>query len=122
ALAAWLHAHMPPGSVVSFMLPNWHEAAVVYHAITLAGMVAHPILPSLREHELKFQLDDVGSRMLFCPREFRGYDYVAMYERIHASLATAARLVVVRDDPGPHLCYADLLEGPDVPGAPVLDA
>src|SRR5690606_26886831 len=99
-----------------------HEAAVVYHAITLAGMVAHPILPSLREHELKFQLDDVGSRMLFCPREFRGYDYVAMYERIHASLATAARLVVVRDDPGPHLGYADLLEGPDAPGAPVLDA
>ncbi len=29
----------PSGSVVSFMLPNWHEAAVIYMAATLAGMV-----------------------------------------------------------------------------------
>lgn len=122
ALAANLMARMPAGSVVSFMLPNWHEAAVVYHAITLAGMVAHPVLPSLREHELKFQLDDVGSRMLFCPREFRRHDYVAMFERIRDSLATSASLVVVRGDPGPHLRYADLLEGPAAMDTPPLDA
>src|SRR5690554_294649 len=50
-LAHGLLARAPAGSVVSFMLPNWHEAAVLYHAITLAGMVAHPVLPSLRDHE-----------------------------------------------------------------------
>ena len=49
---------MPAGSVVSFMLPNWHEAAVIYLAATLAGMVVNPILPSLRDHELQFILDD----------------------------------------------------------------
>ena len=27
-----LIARMPAGSVVSFMLPNWHEAAVIYLA------------------------------------------------------------------------------------------
>ena len=54
---------MAPGSVVSFMLPNWYEAAVVYHAATLAGMVVNPILPSLRDRELRFILDDASS----CP-------------------------------------------------------
>ncbi len=32
----------PPGSVVSFMLPNWHEAAVIYPAATLAGHGGQP--------------------------------------------------------------------------------
>ena len=55
-------ARMPAGSVVSFMLPNWHEAAVIYLGATLAGMVVNPILPSLRDRELRFILDDADSR------------------------------------------------------------
>ena len=58
-LAAALLSRMPTGSVVSFMLPNWHEAAVIYLAATLAGMVVNPILPSLRDHDLRFILEDV---------------------------------------------------------------
>ena len=65
ALAHTLTARMPPGSVVSFMLPNWHEAAVIYLAATLAGMVVNPILPSLRDRELPFILSDADSRMIF---------------------------------------------------------
>ena len=38
-LATALLDRLPRGSVVSFMLPNWHEAAVIYLAATLAGMV-----------------------------------------------------------------------------------
>ena len=53
ALAQALLSRMPTGSVVSFMLPNWHEAAVVYLGATLAGMVVNPILPSLRDRELR---------------------------------------------------------------------
>ena len=51
ALAQAMLARAPSGSVVSFMLPNWYEAAVIYLAATLAGMVANPILPSLRDRE-----------------------------------------------------------------------
>ena len=41
-LANALLARMPVGSVVSFMLPNWHEAAVVYLGATLAGNGRQP--------------------------------------------------------------------------------
>ena len=56
ALAHAMLDRAPTGSVVSFMLPNWHEAAVIYLAATLAGMVVNPILPSLRDRELQFIL------------------------------------------------------------------
>lgn len=68
ALAAAMLARIPTGSVVSFMLPNWHEAAVIYLAATLAGMVVNPILPSLRDHDLRFVLEDADTAMVFVPR------------------------------------------------------
>ena len=82
ALAQALLSRMPTGSVVSFMLPNWHEAAVVYLASTMAGIAVNPILPSLRDRELRFILDDVDSRMIFVPSEFRQHDYLAMVDRV----------------------------------------
>ena len=84
-------ARMPAGSVVSFMLPNWHEAAVVYLAATLAGMVVNPILPSLRDRELRFILDDVDSRMIFMPASSRQHDYAAMLDRVDVADGLAAR-------------------------------
>lgn len=67
SLARGLLLRAVTGSVVSFMLPNWHEAAVIYHAATLAGMVVNPILPSLRDRELTFMLQDAESRIIFIP-------------------------------------------------------
>jgi len=58
-LAQTMLERVPSGSVVSFMLPNWHEAAIIYLAATLAGMVVNPILPSLRDRELLFILKDL---------------------------------------------------------------
>ncbi len=111
-LARVLAARMPAGSVVSFMLPNWQEAAVVYHAATLAGMMVNPILPSLRNHELRFILDDADSRIIFMPAAFRGYDYAPMLSRVTASMDDPPEVVVVRGDPGAHTAYDDLLHAP----------
>ncbi|RJF91295.1 AMP-binding protein [Sphingomonas cavernae] len=109
-LAHAMLARFAPGSVVSFMLPNWHEAAVIYMAATLAGMVAHPILPSLRDHDLRFMLADVGSRMIFVPAEFRGHDYSAMLGRVAEQLENPPEIVVVRGESGPHTSCPQLLE------------
>ena len=91
ARAEHCSTRMPTGSVVSFMLPNWHEAAVIYLAATLAGMVVNPILPSLRDRELQFILADAASRMIFVPSEFGGHDYASMLSRVTAQLADRHR-------------------------------
>jgi acyl-CoA synthetase (AMP-forming)/AMP-acid ligase II len=99
ALAQALLEDMPIGSVVSFMLPNWHEAAVIYLAATMAGMVVNPILPSLRDRELFFILNDAGSRMIFVPSVFGRHDYVSMLGRVTAQMDSPPEVVVVRGAP-----------------------
>jgi len=124
-LANALLARMPPGSVVSFMLPNWHEAAVIYLAATLAGMVVNPILPSLRDRDVRFILEDVETAMIFVPHRFGGHDYAAMLERVTAAMNHAPEVVVLRGEAGSHTPYPALLglrlPGPDPAKLPALD-
>ena len=121
ALAQALMSRMPPGSVVSFMLPNWHEAAVVYHGATLAGMVVNPILPSLRDHELSFILADADARAVFVPSTFNKHDYVAMLDRVTGAMAAPPEVVVVRGGPGDHTPYESLVKGEGTAALPVLN-
>jgi len=109
ALAQAMLARAPAGSAVSFMLPNWHEAAVIYLAATLAGMVVNPILPSLRDRELQFILNDVQARLVFVPASFRQQDYLAMMSRVVARLPVPPEVVVLRGDAGLHTPYGTLL-------------
>jgi acyl-CoA synthetase (AMP-forming)/AMP-acid ligase II len=120
-LAQILMARMPPGAVVSFMLPNWHEAAVIYLAATLAGMVVNPILPSLRDHELQFILSDANSRMVFVPSAFGGHDYVAMMERVTDAMTSPPEVVVLRGSAGRHTPYPSLFDEHVTSGLPVLN-
>ncbi len=121
-LARALLARMPTGSVVSFMLPNWHEAAVIYMAATLAGMVVNPILPSLRDRELLFILQDVESRVVFVPSVLRQQDYAAMMSRVIAQMDSPPDVVVVRGDAGSHAPYGSLFQRNDGKyDLPVLD-
>lgn len=118
-LAQVLLERMPAGSVVSFMLPNWHETAIIYLAATLAGMVVNPILPSLRDHELAFILADCDSRMIFVPGSGGGdCDYPAMLRRVAVRLPQPPEVVVVRDPARP-----DALADPPAAqrALPVLD-
>jgi len=121
-LARALLARMPTGSVVSFMLPNWYEAAVIYMAATLAGMVVNPILPSLRDRELLFILQDVESRVVFVPSVLRQQDYAAMMSRVIAQMDSPPDVVVVRGDAGGHAPYGSLFQRNDGKyDLPVLD-
>ncbi|VEG38885.1 acyl-CoA synthetase [Mycolicibacterium flavescens] len=122
ALAHTLMSRMPAGSVVSFMLPNWHEAAVIYHGATLAGMVVNPILPSLRDHELTFILQDADVRAVFVPSAFNKHDYVAMLDRVTGAMSAPPEVVVVRGDAGDHTPFETLLGSGGAGVLPVLNA
>jgi acyl-CoA synthetase (AMP-forming)/AMP-acid ligase II len=111
-LAQAMLKRVPPGSVISFMLPNWHEAAVIYLAATLAGMVVNPILPSLRDRELLFILKDLDTRLVFVPASFRQLDYVAMLDRVTAQLDPPPEVIVVRGDARTHTSYSALFAVP----------
>jgi len=116
-LANALLRRMPVGSVVSFMVPNWHEAAVIYLGATLAGMVVNPILPSLRDHELAFILADADVRAIFIPEAFAGHDYAAMLARVVADLPRPPEVVVVRGAD----TFTALLDEPGTAELPTLD-
>jgi acyl-CoA synthetase (AMP-forming)/AMP-acid ligase II len=118
-MAKGLMTRMPAGSVVSFMLPNWHEAAVIYLGATMAGMVVNPILPSLRDRELAFILSDGDSRAIFVPSTFGKHDYVAMLDRVTAEMTSPPEVVVLRGETGRHSSYASLFAD-DGPALPVL--
>jgi cyclohexanecarboxylate-CoA ligase len=96
ALAQALLARLPTGSVVSLMLPNWHEATIIYLAATMAGMVVNPILPSLRDRELLFILNDADTRMIFVPSVFGRHDYAAMLDRVVSQMDSPPDVVAVR--------------------------
>jgi acyl-CoA synthetase (AMP-forming)/AMP-acid ligase II len=120
ALAGALLARTPAGSTVSFMLPNWHESAVIYLAATLAGMVVNPILPSLRDRDLRYILEDADTAVVFVPQQYGGHDYRGMLERVAPAMSRAPEVVVVRGDAGSHTPYAALLRQP--PHAATLPA
>jgi cyclohexanecarboxylate-CoA ligase len=121
-LAQQLLDRMPLGSVVSFMLPNWHEAAVIYMAATFAGMVVNPILPSLRDRELLFVLSDAQSRMIFVPAQFGRHDYASVLGRVTEQMQSPPEVVVLRGEHGTHTPYASLLsQQPDGTDLPPLD-
>lgn len=122
ALAHGLSRRMPVGSVVSFMMPNWHEAAVIYLGATLAGMVVNPILPSLRDRELGFILSDADSRAIFIPETFGGHDYAAMLDRLVADMPTPPEVVVLRGTARQRTVFGDLLGDPGTGPLPHLDA
>jgi len=113
-LAQALLVRMEPGSAVTFMLPNWREAAEIYLGATLAGMVVNPVLPSLRDHDLGFILADVGSRMIFVPAHFRKCDYGEMLGRVTAQMENPPEVVILRGGAGEHTAYDALFaEGGD---------
>jgi acyl-CoA synthetase (AMP-forming)/AMP-acid ligase II len=107
-LAHAMLARTAPGSVVSFMLPNWHEAASIYLATHLAGMIANPIVPSMRDRELLFVLEDVQSRLVFVPDKFRDFDYGAMMARVAPRLSSPPTVFTVRGEATDHVPYASL--------------
>jgi acyl-CoA synthetase (AMP-forming)/AMP-acid ligase II len=80
-------------------------------------MVANPILPSLRDHELAFILADADVRMIFVPAEFGGHDYAAMLQRVTAATPSPPTVVVVRGEPQPGQVRFDEL-GTEAPTKP----
>src|SRR5262245_8864654 len=70
------------GDVVSCILPNRAEAALLFHATTRLGAVLNPILPIHGAREIRFILRQVESTVVVLPDRFRGVDFPALIARL----------------------------------------
>jgi acyl-CoA synthetase (AMP-forming)/AMP-acid ligase II len=112
--AALLGLGLEPGDVVTLELPNWWETSALMHASMAARAVINPVVPIYREAELTFILRQSRSSVLCLPHRFRGFDYVAMAERIMKDLDRPPHVVVVRGEgvlPAGFTHLQDLLDG-----------
>ena len=50
----------------------------MFFALELIGAIANKVNPDFRVRELDYILRFSGSRAFICPRQFKGFDYVAM--------------------------------------------
>ncbi len=98
-----------PGDVLSFQLPNWRETMVINLAASLAGLVINPIVPIYRDAEVGFILKNSNTRVLFIPETFRGFDYVAMIERLQVELPELRDIIIVRGERRGYASYSSCL-------------
>jgi acyl-CoA synthetase (AMP-forming)/AMP-acid ligase II len=85
-----------PGDVISFQLPNWHEAAAINAAASALGLVVNPIVPIYRGAECLHILQDARTKLLFIPETIRGFDYRGMIDGLRPLLPDLRAVVVVR--------------------------
>jgi acyl-CoA synthetase (AMP-forming)/AMP-acid ligase II len=109
ALAGVLRATgLPPGQVVSIVLPNGLEYLACFLAVTRARLVAAPLNPAYKAEEFRFYLEDAGAAAVIAPPE----DHPARHAARDLGLPVFS---VARDGHG-----RVRLEGPGV-GAPSGD-
>jgi cyclohexanecarboxylate-CoA ligase len=107
-----------PGDVVTLELPNWWETSALMHASMAARAVINPVVPIYRDAELTFILRQSRTAVLCIPHRFRGFDYVAMAERIMKDLDRPPDVVVVRGEgtlPAGFIHLEELVRGPAAP-------
>lgn len=90
-----LELGIEPGDVVSFQLPNWIDWVVLHYACTRIGVVNNPLIPIYREREVGFMVGLAQSKLVVVPRDFRGFDYVAMVEGLRADWPHLENVLVV---------------------------
>ena len=94
-VAAAFHARgIGRGDRVAWMLPTGLEALVLAGALSRLGAVQVPLIPILREREVRFIVEQTGARLVVCPDLWRGVEYPAMLGRAIATAAHRVDLVV----------------------------
>lgn len=86
-----------PGDTVSWQLPTVLEAPVLMAACARLGVRQNPIIPILREREVRLITSQVDAAVLVVPRFWRGFDHSAMA----ASVGVRALVVDLEGEVGP---------------------
>jgi len=97
-VAAGLHERgVVAGSHVSWQLPTGMEALAVFGALARLQAVQNPIVPTYRDRELSFVLEQTAARMVLVPGTWRGHDYRAMADRVAGNLTREISVLCSED-------------------------
>lgn len=90
------------GDRVAVQLPNWAAFVVVAAALSRIGAVMVPIMPIYRKDEVSHVVADAAIKMAIAPAEFKGFDYVSMFDEIRQDSGTLESIVAVRAPESAH--------------------
>ncbi len=96
------------GEVIAVQLPNWVEAAMLYHAAAHLHCVVMPVIPIYGEHELTHILNDSRAAALFVPSRWRKADYVERVRNLGNTPHLKAVVVMGEDAPAGMLSWSSL--------------
>jgi acyl-CoA synthetase (AMP-forming)/AMP-acid ligase II len=110
-VAAGLRARgIGPGDPVAFQLPNWVEAAATFYAVCHLGATVVPIVHFYGPKEVSYILRRTNVKAFVTADKFGYLDYLANLEQMQPDLPDLELVVVVGDDPGPHLPFTTLAD------------
>jgi acyl-CoA synthetase (AMP-forming)/AMP-acid ligase II len=86
-VAAGLHdLGIRSGTVVSWQLPTAIDTLVLLAALTRLGAVQNPIVPIMREREVRYITNEARTEFFIVRPEWRGFAYGALAEQIAAEI------------------------------------
>uniref|UniRef100_UPI00373FE0D2 AMP-binding protein n=1 Tax=Mycobacterium avium TaxID=1764 RepID=UPI00373FE0D2 len=84
AAAALAERGVRPGAVVSWQLPTTLETMVLMAALARLGAVQNPIIPVLRESEVRFITGQLNTEYFVAPGLWRGFDHGGLARELSA--------------------------------------
>ncbi len=96
--AGLLELGVGPGSPVTWQLPTRIETVILSMALARLGAVQNPIIHIYREREVGFAVRQTAAELFVVPGTWRGFDYLAMAERIAAAMESKPRILVAYDE------------------------
>ena len=94
------------GDRVAVQLPNWAAFVVIAAALSRLGAVMVPVMPIYRRDEVSHVVSDASVKMAIAPVDFKGFDYVSMFDEIRRDSDSLTTIVAVRAPENAHEALA----------------
>jgi len=88
-----------PGTVVSWQLPTTLETMVVMVALSRLGAIQNPLIPILREREVRFITNQVGTEVFITTERWRGFHHGELARTLAAEQGFTVVITDLDTDP-----------------------
>ncbi len=97
--AHWHRMGLTRDDVIAIQLPNWSEFAVAINAAMMLGIPFCQFHSDFRRKEVEFILRFIGASLVVIPKQFRGFDHLALVRELRPDLPRLKHIAVVDDAP-----------------------